>query len=135
MKTTAAAKQTKNQTCTRCEGKGHISFYKHVLGGTCFKCGGSGTQKVTRKREAKPNAAKEAQRQANAAATKEAYTILEALYGDTVAAQSAKLTEQNEWQQRRINEALVLEYQKATGKLWKTRPHENLGDLQKLAAA
>jgi len=28
--------------CPRCAGKGQIPGYGHVLGGVCFKCGGSG---------------------------------------------------------------------------------------------
>lgn len=28
--------------CPRCAGKGIIAAYKNVLGGVCFKCGGSG---------------------------------------------------------------------------------------------
>lgn len=31
--------------CTRCDGKGWIPGYGHVLGGVCFKCGGTGWQK------------------------------------------------------------------------------------------
>ncbi len=31
--------------CTRCQGKGRIPHYANVLGGVCFKCGGSGLQK------------------------------------------------------------------------------------------
>lgn len=31
--------------CSRCEGRGRISHHANVLGGVCFKCGGSGTQK------------------------------------------------------------------------------------------
>ena len=30
--------------CTRCAGLGHISAFNNVLGGTCFKCFGSGWQ-------------------------------------------------------------------------------------------
>lgn len=41
----------KTYPCTRCEGKGEIPHYSNVLGGVCFKCGGSGTQ------EEKPSAA------------------------------------------------------------------------------
>ncbi len=32
--------------CTRCEGKGHLPHYANVLGGVCFKCGGTGQQKT-----------------------------------------------------------------------------------------
>jgi hypothetical protein len=32
--------------CTRCDGKGHLPHYANVLGGVCFKCGGSGQQKT-----------------------------------------------------------------------------------------
>jgi hypothetical protein len=28
--------------CKKCGGKGHIDCYKHVEGGTCFRCGGDG---------------------------------------------------------------------------------------------
>src|ERR1700747_1402532 len=30
--------------CSRCNGKGIISAFSHVIGGTCFKCHGSGKQ-------------------------------------------------------------------------------------------
>ena len=30
--------------CTRCNGKGHLPIFSHVLGGVCFKCGGTGKQ-------------------------------------------------------------------------------------------
>jgi hypothetical protein len=30
--------------CSRCCGNGQISVYSNVLGGICFKCGGSGRQ-------------------------------------------------------------------------------------------
>ncbi|WP_235445366.1 DUF3489 domain-containing protein [Gulbenkiania mobilis] len=32
--------------CTRCEGKGRLPHYANVLGGVCFKCGGTGRQKT-----------------------------------------------------------------------------------------
>ena len=35
---------TKKYPCYRCSGKGHIAAFGHVLGGVCFKCGGSGKQ-------------------------------------------------------------------------------------------
>ena len=28
--------------CNRCGGTGRISYYNHVAGGICFKCGGRG---------------------------------------------------------------------------------------------
>lgn len=28
--------------CDRCNGKGNIACYRHVQGGVCFKCGGTG---------------------------------------------------------------------------------------------
>ena len=31
-----------DKNCPRCGGRGHISEFKHVQGGTCFKCGGQG---------------------------------------------------------------------------------------------
>ena len=31
--------------CDRCSGRGRISVFSHVIGGTCFKCGGSGRLK------------------------------------------------------------------------------------------
>jgi len=31
-------------TCSRCQGKGRISGFGHVMAGVCFKCGGAGTQ-------------------------------------------------------------------------------------------
>lgn len=30
--------------CRRCAGRGHIAAYKHVQGGVCFGCGGTGTR-------------------------------------------------------------------------------------------
>lgn len=30
--------------CDRCGGKGHLPAFKHVSGGECFECGGSGTK-------------------------------------------------------------------------------------------
>lgn len=30
--------------CHRCSGNGRLLIYANVLGGTCFKCGGSGRQ-------------------------------------------------------------------------------------------
>ena len=38
MQTTAAYK------CSRCQGKGRLSAFSHVVSGVCFKCGGIGTQ-------------------------------------------------------------------------------------------
>jgi DnaJ-class molecular chaperone len=29
-------------TCPRCDGKGQISGYSHVMNGVCFKCSGAG---------------------------------------------------------------------------------------------
>jgi hypothetical protein len=37
-------KQKKTYPCYRCAGKGEISGFRHVLGGVCFKCKGSGIQ-------------------------------------------------------------------------------------------
>lgn len=31
--------------CSRCDGKGRIGGFSHVLGGVCFACKGSGRQK------------------------------------------------------------------------------------------
>jgi hypothetical protein len=31
-------------SCLRCSGNGRLSIYGNVLGGICFKCGGSGKQ-------------------------------------------------------------------------------------------
>ena len=36
----------KKYPCSRCDGKGNIQGYKNVLGGICFKCGGSGLSKT-----------------------------------------------------------------------------------------
>lgn len=62
---------TKMEQCERCNGKGHIKAYGHVMDGVCFKCGGSGKQeaKKVRKPSAKQlaaKAAKEARREADA---------------------------------------------------------------------
>lgn len=35
---------TKTYPCSRCDGKGDIRAYGHVMGGVCFKCSGSGQQ-------------------------------------------------------------------------------------------
>ena len=35
----------KSYPCYRCDGEGRIRAFGHVLGGVCFKCGGSGRQK------------------------------------------------------------------------------------------
>lgn len=35
-----------NYDCSRCLGRGKISGYSHVIGGTCFKCHGTGKQKT-----------------------------------------------------------------------------------------
>ena len=44
-----------NQTeCQRCEGKGHIRAFNHIKGGVCVKCNGTGTVKVSIKRNRKP---------------------------------------------------------------------------------
>ena len=32
-----------DNTCPRCNGKGHLYGYEYIQGGVCFKCGGSGT--------------------------------------------------------------------------------------------
>lgn len=70
--------------CDRCNGKGHINGYAHVMGGVCFKCAGSGKQAVKKVRKPSPaqlakKAAQEAERDAAAAAHK---AKLEALMND-----------------------------------------------------
>lgn len=35
---------TDTYKCTRCNGKGYLPIFSHVLGGICFKCKGSGKQ-------------------------------------------------------------------------------------------
>lgn len=35
----------KDYPCYRCDGRGKIQAYSHVMSGVCFKCGGSGRQK------------------------------------------------------------------------------------------
>lgn len=37
---------TQTYACTRCDGKGRINGFGHVLGGVCFKCKGSGRQRT-----------------------------------------------------------------------------------------
>lgn len=37
-----------NIPCKKCSGKGVISYYRHVSGGECFTCNGSGIQEVTK---------------------------------------------------------------------------------------
>ena len=40
--------------CLRCGGEGNLWQYTHVLGGTCFKCNGSGSVLLKNKRRVKP---------------------------------------------------------------------------------
>jgi len=40
--------------CPRCEGHGNIKSYKHVEGGICFKCAGTGQVAATKTRTRKP---------------------------------------------------------------------------------
>lgn len=42
-------------TCTKCLGSGFINAFRHIMGGACFSCGGSGKVEVseTRQQEAK----------------------------------------------------------------------------------
>lgn len=131
MKTVAAAKQTteKTENCSRCEGKGHIAFYGHVLGGICFKCSGSGQQKVSRRRSTKR--IPEEQLKQSRANSQRAYDLLEKLYGDRPAVQQEKRSGRP---QRAVEEVLTLQYQRETGNLWKTRPADNLEVLEGLAS-
>lgn len=32
--------------CSRCSGSGKLAGFSHVVGGVCFKCGGSGKQRA-----------------------------------------------------------------------------------------
>lgn len=36
---------TTTYQCSRCGGSGRLSVFGHVLGGTCFKCNGTGKQR------------------------------------------------------------------------------------------
>tara|TARA_R110002051_G_scaffold4866_3_gene26857 strand:- start:522 stop:1004 length:483 start_codon:yes stop_codon:yes gene_type:complete len=40
--------------CLRCDGKGKLWEFTHVLGGVCFKCNGSGSVLLKNKRRVKP---------------------------------------------------------------------------------
>jgi hypothetical protein len=43
------------KACDRCGGIGHIAAFKHVSGGVCFQCDGSGTtERRNAPREARP---------------------------------------------------------------------------------
>ena len=42
------------ETCLRCDGKGELWQFKHVLGGRCFKCNGDGFVLLKHKRKLKP---------------------------------------------------------------------------------
>lgn len=52
-----------NVECNRCGGKGIMEEYRHLNGGTCFKCNGTGTQEITERaykaRQAKEQKARE----------------------------------------------------------------------------
>lgn len=39
------AGENKTYPCSRCEGAGRIRAFSHVVGGVCFRCGGTGKQK------------------------------------------------------------------------------------------
>lgn len=36
--------ETATYKCSRCRGNGRLNAFSHVIGGVCFKCGGTGTQ-------------------------------------------------------------------------------------------
>lgn len=42
MKTAAASDASKTIDCSRCGGTGRLPQFSNVIGGTCFKCHGSG---------------------------------------------------------------------------------------------
>ena len=44
---------TTTYACSRCGGSGRLAVFSNVLGGTCFKCNGKGTQ---RHKPAQPSA-------------------------------------------------------------------------------
>lgn len=35
---------TATYKCCRCQGRGKLNAFSHVIGGVCFKCSGTGTQ-------------------------------------------------------------------------------------------
>lgn len=44
---------TATYKCSRCQGRGRLTAFSHVIGGVCFKCGGTGAQ-ATKPTEALP---------------------------------------------------------------------------------
>ena len=36
---------SKNKTCRKCNGSGHLSEFRHRSGGVCYRCMGSGISK------------------------------------------------------------------------------------------
>lgn len=45
-KLTTRTRAERGDECGRCGGRGYLSCFKHVQGGVCFKCGGSGNPKA-----------------------------------------------------------------------------------------
>ena len=35
--------------CDKCDGRGHINAFRHIEGGICFRCAGTGKARSTRK--------------------------------------------------------------------------------------
>lgn len=56
------------ETCMRCAGAGYFNAYRHIDGGRCFGCGGSGRSRRSAERikrcAARCNAARDAARKA-----------------------------------------------------------------------
>ena len=51
---------TATRTCTRCQGNGRIEAFRHVNGGTCALCHGTGTRPARRNASANPRPRKPA---------------------------------------------------------------------------
>lgn len=74
MKQSIAAMKNTNIPCDRCEGRGHISRFRHVENGICFKCRGARVQRPHR-----------------------TYRTVERLVLTEVKAETPKSSEENQW--------------------------------------
>ena len=124
----ATTKQKSQADCPRCNGEGRLSFYNHILGGICFKCGGSGTVDASEVRRSKAARAKAAAERGLAAAMAQNTVAmilaeLEARYGHSEFVQANNVTRE------RREEALIISYNKEHGTRF------DLGNKKQFAAA